>query len=160
MTKASHGLKLSLIGLIEEMTDARGGRVLQTALLDETEEVAALAARAMGKVHFILGVKVLLKAVEIWETRLPESDVFLSAVCHSLGELAQPESISFLEDIASEKPRRRTKNFSVTARLEAIRALGKINLPETWLFLQGLAEEKNAALQETLQKLIRERRSA
>jgi two-component system cell cycle response regulator len=160
MTKGRRELKLSLIKLIEEMPDARGGPVLETALSGQSEEIAALAARAIGKIHFVAGTKALLKAAEIWETRLPGNEVFLTAVCQPLGELAQPDGILFLQDIAREKPQRRINSYSLPARLEALQALGKINQPETWLFLQSLADEKNASLQETLRKLIQSRRTA
>ena len=160
MAKGSHGLKLDLIHLIEEMTDARGGPVLQTALVDQTEEIAVLAAQAMGKIHFISGLKPLLKAAEVWETRLPESEAFLLAACQTLGVLAQPEGVSFLEDISREKPRRRAQSFSLTARLAAVQALSKINSPETWLILDHLSEEKNPVLQLTLRKLFDAPRSA
>jgi diguanylate cyclase (GGDEF)-like protein len=164
MTKGSHGLKLSLIHLIEEMTDARGGLILQTALQDETEEIAVLAAEAMGKIRFIAGLKPLLKAAEVWETRLPESDTFLIAVCRSLGELAQPEGVSFLEDISRAKPQRRVKSYSLTARVEAVRALSKMNLPESWIFLDNLSDnlsgEKNPVLQKAIQQILDAPRSA
>jgi two-component system, cell cycle response regulator len=164
MTKGSHGLKLSLIHLIEEMTDARGGPILETALLDETEEIAVLAAQAMGKIHFISGLKSLLKTAEIWETRLPESEAFLIAVCQSLGALAQPEGVSFLENVSGETPQRRVKSYSLTARVEAVRALSKMNLPESWIFLDNLSdnlsEEKNPVLKTALQKIFDTPRSA
>lgn len=164
MTKGTHGLKLSLIHLIEEMTDARGGPILLTALLDETEEIAVSAAQAIGKIRFILGLNPLLKAVEVWETRLPESEAFLIAVCRSLGELAQSEGVSFLEDISREKPQRRVKSFSLTARVEAVRALSKMNLPESWIFLDNLSDnllgEKNPLLQTAVRQILDAPRSA
>jgi len=164
MDKGSRGLKLNLINLIKEMTDARGGPVLETALLDETEEIAVLAAQVMGKIHYISGRKALHNAVDIWETRLPESEAFLIAVCQSLGDLAQPESVSFLEDITLEKPQRRVKSYSLTARIEAVRALSKMNLPESWIFLDDLLDnlsgEKNPALKTALQNFFAAPRSA
>jgi diguanylate cyclase (GGDEF)-like protein len=160
MTHGSHELKLSLIALIEEINDPQGGPVLLTALFDDSEEIAALAARGIGKIHFVAGLKTLLKTSEIWETRTPDSEVFLTAVCQSLGDLAQPEGVPFLQDIAREKPLRRVKSFPFTARVEAIQALGKMNQPEIRPFLQGLCEEKNPPLQEILDKLIRAPRSA
>ena len=50
--------------------------------------------------------------------------------------------------------------YAVALRLAAVQALGKMNLPETWIILQRLSEEKNTPLQEILQKLIQTRRSA
>jgi hypothetical protein len=154
MTQGSHGLKLSLIALIEEINDPQGGPVLLPALFDDSEEIAALAARAVGKIHFNAGLKSLLKSAEIWETRVPESEVFLTAVCQSLGDLAQPEGVSFLEDIVREKPLRRVKSFPLTARVEAIQALGRMDQPEIRLFLRGLSDEGSAPLPEILLKVI------
>jgi hypothetical protein len=154
VAKGGRELKLNLIGMIEEMGDAAGGPALRLALFDDSEEIASLAARVIGKIHFIPGLPVLLKAAKIRETRFPENEVFLTAVCQSLGDLAQPDGISFLQDIARKKPLLRGKNFSLTVRLEAIQALTKINRPETWHFLETLTEEKNPKLQEALDKII------
>jgi two-component system cell cycle response regulator len=160
MIQGSRELKLSLVGLIEEINDPQGGPVLLTALFDDSEEIAALAARAIGKIHFIDGLKTLVKRAEIWEAKAPESEVFLTAVCQSLGDLAQPEGISFLQDIAREKPLSRVKSFPLTARVEAIQALGKMNQPEIRLFLQSLGGDENTPLPEILGKLIRAPHSA
>jgi two-component system cell cycle response regulator len=164
MTHGSHELKLSLIKLIEEIGSAQGGPVLQTALFDDSEEIAALAAGAIGKIHFIPGLKTLLKTAEIWEIRLPESDVFLTAVCQSLGELGQSEGVFFLEDISRDKPRRRAKSFSLPARVEAVRAISKMNLPESGIFLDNLSDslsqEKNLELRTAFQKILDQPRSA
>jgi hypothetical protein len=158
IANGSRELKLSLIKLIEEIGSAQGGPVLQTALFDDSEEIAALAARAIGKINFIPGLKTLLKTAEIWETRLPESDVFLMAVCQSLGELGQSESVPFLEDISRDKPRRRTESFSLPARVEAVRALIKMNLPESGIFLDNLSDnlsqEKNPELRKAFRKIF------
>jgi len=164
MANGSRELKLSLIKLIEDMGSAQGGPVLQTALFDDSEEIAALAARAIGKIHFIPGLKTLFKTVELWESRLPESDVFLTAVCRSLGELGQSEGVSFLEDISRDKPQRRTKSFSLPARVEAVRAISKMNLPESGIFLDNLSDslpqEKNLELRTAFRKILDEPRSA
>ncbi|HEY5038324.1 MAG TPA: HEAT repeat domain-containing protein, partial [bacterium] len=160
VAKGSRELKLNLIGMIEEMGDAAGGPALRLALFDDSEEIAALAARVIGKIHFIPGLPVLLKAAKIRETRFPENELFLIAVCQSLGGLAQPEGISFLQDIARKKPLLRGKNFSLPMRLEAIQALTKVNRPETWHFLETLTEEKNPKLQEALDKIIHDLHSS
>jgi two-component system, cell cycle response regulator len=164
MANGSRELKLSLIKLIEEIGSAQGGPVLQTALFDNSEEIAAMAARAIGKIHFIPGLKTLLKTVEVWETRLPESDVFLTAVCQSLGDLGQSEGVSFLEDISRDKPLRRARSFSLTARVEAVRALSKMNLPESGIFLDNisdnLSQEKNVELRTAFRKIFDTPRSA
>jgi hypothetical protein len=150
-------LKLDLLGLIEEVGDPRGGPALRLAVLDDSEEIAAMAARVIGKIHFTPGLPVLLKASKIREGRFSNNDLFLASVCQSLGDLSLPEGMGFLQDIARKKPLLRGKNFSLPVRLEAIRALTKINQPEVWTFLESLMEEKNPALQETLDKIIHEK---
>jgi hypothetical protein len=157
LSKGSRELKLDLLSLIEEVGDPAGGPALRMAVLDDSEEIAAMAARVIGKIHFTAGLRVLLKASKIREGRFSNNDVFLTSVCQSLGDLALPEGLSFLQDIARKKPLLRGKNFSLPVRLEAIQALTKINQPEVWSFLELLMEEKNPALQERLDKIIHEK---
>ncbi|HTC20226.1 MAG TPA: hypothetical protein VK859_05215, partial [bacterium] len=157
ISRGSRELKLDLLGLIEEVGDPRGGPALRLAVLDDSEEIAAMAARVIGKIHFTPGLPVLLKASKIREGRFSNNDLFLASVCQSLGDLSLPEGMGFLQDIARKKPLLRGKNFSLPVRLEAIRALTKINQPEVWTFLESLMEEKNPALQETLDKIIHEK---
>ncbi len=157
LSRGSRELKLNLLSLIEEVGDPAGGPALRLAVLDDSEEIAAMAARIIGKIHFTAGLRVLLKASKIREGRFSNNDAFLTCVCQSLGDLASPEGLGFLQDIARKKPLLRGKNFSLPVRLEAIRALTKINQPEVWNFLEALMEEKNPALQETLDKIIHEK---
>ncbi len=159
VAKGSRELKLNLIGMIEEIGDGSGGSALRMALFDDSEEIATLAARVMGKIHFIPGLPVLLKAAKIRGTRFVENEGFLMVVCRSLGDLAQPEAISFLQDIAGNKLLLKGKNFSLPVRLEAIQALTQINHPETLHFLESLTAEKDPQLQEALEKLIQNPRS-
>jgi hypothetical protein len=154
IAKGSRELKMNLIGLIEESNHPEGGPALRLALFDDSEEIAAMAARVIGKIHFTPGIPVLLKAAKIREGRFENNDFFLISLCQSLGDLGKPEGVAFLQDIARKKPILRGKNFSLPVRLEAIQALTKINKPEVWTFLGSLMEEKNPALQETLDKII------
>ena len=130
---------------------------MRLALFDDSEEIASLAARVIGKIHFAPGISVLLKAAKIREARFPNNEVYLVSVCQTLGELAQPENLPFLQDIARKKPLLRGKNFSLAVRLEAIQAITRINQPEAWHFVESLMEEKNPALQEALERIIHER---
>jgi hypothetical protein len=98
----------------------------------------------------------LLKVAKIRKTRFPESEVFLTAVCRSLGDLAQPEGIPFLEDIAGKEPHLGSKNFSLALRLEALQALILINRPGALHFMRSLKDEKNPQLQEALKQITQE----
>lgn len=157
IAKGSRELKINLISLIEEINVPLGGPALRLAVFDDSEEIAALAARVIGKIHFTPGIPVLLKAAKIREERFEKNEAFLTAVCRALGDLGQPEALTFLQDIARKKPLFRGKNFPLAVRLEAIEALTKINKPEVWSFLGTLMEEKNPALQETLDRIIHEK---
>jgi hypothetical protein len=157
LSKGSRELKLNLLGVIEEVGDQGAGPALRLAVFDDSEEIAALAARVIGKIGFSRGLPVLLKAVKIREDRFPSNEQFLISVCQSLGDLCAPEGIPFLQDIARKKALLRGKNYSLPIRLEAIGALTKINQPEVWTFLGSLMEEKNPALQESLDKIIHDK---
>lgn len=157
LSRGSRELKLNLLQVIEEVGDPGGGPALRLALFDDSEEIAALAARIIGKIHFSPGLTVLIKAAKIREGRYAQNDSFLVAVCRSLGDLAAPEGVAFLEDIARKKPLLRGKNFSLPVRLEAVEALSKVNQPKVWTFLGSLMEEKNPTLQETLDRIIHEK---
>ena len=157
ISRGSRELKLNLIGLIEEVNDKAGGPALRLAVFDDSEEIAAMAARVIGKIQFSPGIPVLLKAAKIRESRFPNNELFLTSVCQALGDLGQEEAFPFLQDIARKKPLLRGKNFSLAVRLEAIRAITRINKPEVWHFVESLMEEKNQALQEALEKIIQEK---
>jgi len=157
IAKGSRELKINLISLIEEINVPLGGPALRLAVFDDSEEIAALAARVIGKIHFTPGIPVLLKATKIREERFEKNEAFLTAVCRTLGDLGQSEALTFLQDIARKKPLFRGKNFPLAVRLEAIQALTQINKPEVWSFLGTLMEEKNPALQETLDRIIHEK---
>jgi diguanylate cyclase (GGDEF)-like protein len=154
IAKGSRELKLNLIGMIGEMGGTMGGPALRIALFDDSDEIAALAARVMGKIHFLPGLQVLLKAAKIRGDRFPESETFLTAVCQTLGDLAQPEGISFLKDIAGQKTQSGLKDISFSLRLAAIQALARINRQETLSFIETLSDEKNPQLKEALVKMI------
>ena len=154
VSKGSRELKLELISVIEESGNPGGGPALRLALFDDSQEIAAAAARVIGKIRFVQGLPVLLKAAKIREGRFPENEAFLISVCQSLGDLGLPQGVPFLQDIARKKPLLRGKYFALPVRLEAIQALTKINQPEVWSFLGTLMEEKNPALQEALDKII------
>jgi hypothetical protein len=157
LSKGSRELKMDLLAIIEEMGDPAGGPALRLAVLDDSEEIAAMAARVIGKIRFTPGQALLIKAAKIRENRFPNNDTFLVSVCQALGNLETPEAMDFLQDIARKKPLLRGKNFSLPVRLEAIQALSKINQPQVWHFLESLMEEKNPALQQTLDKIIHEK---
>lgn len=157
ISKGSRDLKLELISVIEESGNPGGGPALRLALFDDSQEIASAAARVIGKIRFLQGIPVLLKAAKIREERFPENEAFLIAVCQSLGDLGSTQGAPFLQDIARKKPLLRGKNFPLTVRLAAIQALTKINQPEVWSFLGTLMEEKNPALQEALDKIIHEK---
>jgi hypothetical protein len=157
IAKGSHELKLNLIEMIEAIGGVSGGPALRMALFDDSEEIATLAARVIGKIHFIPGLQILLKVAKIRQNRFPESEVFLTAVCRSLGDLGQSESISFLQNIASKEPRWGGKNFSRPLRLEAIEALIKINRPEALHFLRSFKkDEETPQLNEAIEKRVQE----
>jgi hypothetical protein len=155
--KAGQELKLELLGLIEEMADPASGPALRLTVLDDSEEIAAKAAQAMGKIGFVAGFPLLLKAAKLRESRFPNNEAFLSAVCHSAGELRVEGALEFLEEIARKKSMLRGKNYPLPLRLEAIKALSKLDRPEVWTFLESMMEEKNQPLQETLDSIIHER---
>ena len=103
LSKGSQELKLDLLNMIEEVNDPAGGPALRLAVFDDNEEIAALAARIMGKIGFQRGLPVLLKAVKIREGRFSNNDQFLNSVCQTMGDLRSKESVPFLEDLARKK---------------------------------------------------------
>jgi diguanylate cyclase (GGDEF)-like protein len=153
VAKGSRGLKMDLIEMIGSLGNASGGPALRMALFDDSEEIAALAARTMGKIKYIPGLPVLLKAAKIRETRFPKDEVFLTAVCRSLGDLALLGGIPFLRDIVEETPHSQQQLYSLDLKLEAVRALTRISGPNTLAFLKSLTGEKDAQLREALQKM-------
>ncbi len=158
VSRGSRELKLDLLGLIEEVGDPGGGPALRLALFDDSEEIAALAARVIGKIRFLPGLPVLLKAAKIREKRYTRNDEFLVSTCRSLGDLGADEGVPFLEDIARKKPLLlRGRNYPLPLRLEAVQALARVNQPKVWSFLGSLMEEKNQPLQETLDRIIHEK---
>src|SRR6185295_3413397 len=104
LSKGGRELKLNLIGLIEELGTPAGGPALRLAVFDDSEEIAAQAARVIGKIGFAPGLGVLLKAAKIREGRFENNDLFLTSVCQSLGDLRKVEALPFLQDIARKKP--------------------------------------------------------
>jgi hypothetical protein len=169
VAKGTPELKLELIRMIEEVGDAAGGFALRMALFDDSEEIAAVGARVIGKIGFLPGLPVLMKAARIRESHFEKNESFLVSVCQALGDLARvvPEKTAesspqgqiqtFLEDIARKKPLLRGRNFNLPVRLAAIEALIKINKPGVWHFVESLMAEKNQSLQEALDKLIQEK---
>ncbi|HVZ80092.1 MAG TPA: HEAT repeat domain-containing protein [bacterium] len=155
--KAKRELKLNLLGVIEEMADPAGGPALRLAVLDDSEEIAARAADVMGRIGFSAGLPLLLKSAKIRESRGPGHEEFLMAVCRAAGELKGEGALEFLEEIARKKSLLRGKNYPLPMRLEAIKALAKLDRPEVWTFLESMMEEKNQPLQETLDGIIHER---
>jgi two-component system cell cycle response regulator len=153
VAKGSPELKLSLIKMIEDIGGASGGPALRMGLLDDSEEVATLAARVIGKIHLTSCLPALLRVSKLREKWFPEDEMFLTAVCQSLGDLAQPEGSSFLREIAGNKYSTIGKSFSLLLRLEAVEAMIKINEPETLSFLKNLIKEDNPELQDALQKI-------
>ncbi len=150
----SRELKMNLISLIEELSDPQGGSALRSALLDNSSEIATMAAQVIGKIHFATGIPMLIKAVKLREARFGDDDEFLTAVCQAMGHLGRPEAISFLEDIARKKSILMGKDFPIELRLQAIEALGKINNPESWRFLEDLQGDHTPVLRETLEKIL------
>ncbi len=156
LSRGSHDLKLRLLALIEELKDPISGLALRLALFDDSEEIAARAARVAGRIGYQAALPVLFKAAKLREGRFPNNDQYLIAVCQALGELRAPDSLNLLEDFARKKPLLRGKNYSLKVRLAAIDALIRLQKPEAWEFVETLMEEKNPALQEALEMLIQE----
>ncbi len=160
MAKGSRELKLDLIRLIEEIQDSAGGTSLRLALFDDSEEVAALAARALGEIRFMPAVSILERAFQVRKKRFGHEKAFLAAMCRTLGDLGQPSCVPFLVEIARKKSLlERGQTYSTAERLEAVQALVKINQPEAWTFMESLVGEKNRELDEALTRLINERTS-
>lgn len=157
ISKAGRELKLNLLGVIEQMADPSGGPALRLAVLDDSEEIATRAAEVMGRIGFVAGLPLLFKAVKLRESRFPGNEAFLTAVCRTAGDLRGEGTLEFLEDIAKKKSLLRGKNYPLPIRLEAIKALAKLDRPEVWTFLETMMEEKNQSLQETLDSIIHER---
>ena len=116
-----------------------------------------MAARVMGKIGFTPGLPVLLRAVKIRAQRNSRQEAFLASVCGALGDLGNAEARPFLEEIARKKSILRGHNYPLELRLEAVRALSRINQPEVWTFLESLMDEKNPPLQEELDRIIHEK---
>ena len=156
VAKGSRELKLSLIKMIEDIGGASGGPALRMGLFDDSEEVATLAARVIGKIHLTSCLPALMRVSKLREKRYPEDELFLTAVCQSLGDLAQPEGIPILRDIVGNKHPMNGKNYSLTVRLEAVKAIIKINEPEALHILENLAKEDNSQLQEALKHIMKD----
>ena len=154
LSLGSRELKLNLLGLIEQLKDPVAGLALRFAIFDDSEEIAAMAARVAGKIGFKAAIPVLVKAAKVREGRFPDNQEYLKSVCQALGDLRDPAAMEVLEDIARKKPLLRGKTHSLEVRLAAIEALIKIQKPEAWEFVEKLMEEKNPALQEALEKII------
>jgi HEAT repeat protein len=154
LSRGSRELKLNLLGLIEYLKDPVAGLALRFALFDDSEEIAARAARVAGIIGFKAVIPVLIKAAKVREGRFPDNQEYLKAVCQSMGDLRDPAALEILEDIARKKPVLRGKTHSLEVRLAAIEALTKLQKPEAWEFVEKLMEEKNPALQEALENLI------
>jgi len=153
----SRTFRVELLSLLEEIADPAGGPALRLALFDDHGETAALAARVIGKMRFTAGVPVLLKAIKVRMERFEDNEGFLVAACRSLGELGDARALAFLEEAARKHLLLRGKNYPVPVRLAAIEALARIDRPEAWRFLETLAEEKNGAVQEILERVTKER---
>ncbi len=155
--KGSRELKQDLISMIEEVKEPGGGPALRLALFDDSEEIAAMAARVTGKIGFKPALPVLVKAAKIRESHFPNNDLFLASVCQALGDLGGPEAMPILQDIARKKPLLRGRTCALSVRLAAIQALTRLNKPEAWQFVESLMEEKNPQLQEGLEKILQDK---
>ncbi len=156
VSKGSRDLKLKLLEMIGDIGGVSGGPALRMALMDDSEEIAALAARVMGKIHFTAGVPVLLKVARIWQIRFPENELFLKAVCQALGLLAQPEGISFLREIAGNRNPSEGKSYSLALRWDALQALALIQPEDTVAFLKSLDGEKDPHWRHQLETMVRD----
>ncbi len=154
LARGSRELKLNLLGLIEQLKDPAAGLALRCALFDDSEEIAAMAAKVAGKIGFKAVIPVLIKAAKVREGRFPDNEKYLMAVCQALGDMKDPSAMETLEDFARKKPLLRGKTYSLDIRLAAIEALIQLQKPEAWHFVEKIMEEKNPALQEALEKLI------
>jgi diguanylate cyclase (GGDEF)-like protein len=159
VSKGSRELKLKLLEMFGEIGGVSGGPSLRMALFDDSEEVAALAARVVGKIHYSPGLAVLLKVAKIWQTKSPESERFLTAVCEALGNLGQAEGISFLQDIAGNRTHPGEKEYSLALKWAALQGLASINRPDTLNFLKSLSGEKDPLWRENLEKMTQDLRS-
>jgi len=153
----SRAFRVELLSLLEEIADPAGGPALRLALFDDHGETAALAARVIGKIRFTAGVPVLLKAIKVRQERFPDEEDFLVSACRTFGELRDPRATAFLEEVARKRFLLRGKNYPAAVRLAAIEALARFDQPEVWRFLETLAEERNGAIQEVLERVTRER---
>jgi len=79
----SRELKLNLLGLIEQLKDPVAGLALRFALFDDSEEIAAMAARVAGKIGFKAVIPVLVKAAKVREGRFPDNQEYLKSVCQA-----------------------------------------------------------------------------
>jgi HEAT repeat protein len=158
-SRGDRELKLNLIGLIDQIGEPDSGPALRLALFDDSEEIAAEAAKTLGKIGFIQAIPILIKAAKLRQSRGPDHEKFLIAVCGALGKLKQKEAIPFLEEIAKKKPLFKGANSPLTVRLAAVEAMTKVDQPEVWTFFETLATEKNPEMQEALDRMIREKTS-
>ncbi len=157
LSKGSRELKQDLISMIEEVKKPGGGPALRLALFDDSEEIAAMAARVAGKIGFKPALNLLVKAAKIREKHFPNNDLFLASVCQALGDLGSPEALPTLLDIARKKPLLKGRTYALPVRLAAIQALTRLNQPEGWQFVESLVEEKNEQLQEGLEKILQDK---
>jgi len=160
VSKGSRELKVSLLEMIGEIGGISGGPALRMALFDDSEEIASLAARVIGKIHYTAGLPVLLKVSKIWQTRFPEKDEFLKAACLAMGQLSQSEGIPFLQDIAGNRSHVGPRNYSLALRWEAIQALALINPAEALSFSENLEGENNSRWRGNLKKMVQDLQKA
>lgn len=156
ITKGTSQLKQALLDLLDKIHLSVGGLALRPALLDESTAIAVKAAGLMGQLQFPGGTAILLKASEKRAERFPENEDWIAAVCFSLGELGQKESIEFLGQVANKKIGKKPA-YSSHTRLQAFKALAKIRRPEALRLLQDARKEESPELREAVEKLLQEK---
>jgi HEAT repeat protein len=159
VARGTPDLKRNIIGIIEELGDPAGGPAIRLAVLDDDEDIAVAAVRAMAAIRFSSASPLLVKAAQIRRKQHPGHGNFLAAVCDVLGEWRHIEAVPFLMEVAHKKSLLTLPGHapSLIARLAAIQALGNFNSPAVWQFMEQLAQERNPELQEALNKVIQKR---
>jgi len=158
VAKGSLELKYSIISAIEELRDPLGGPALRLAVLDDAEDVAVAAVRALVTIGFTPAAALMVKAAQMRRSNGKPHAAFDAAVCEALGRFKLPGAVPYLLEQARKKGFLSTTE-PVAVRAAAIRALAMIDTPELWKLMEELAHEKNQELQVTLDEVIQSRRT-
>jgi hypothetical protein len=158
LAKGSLELKYNIIGTIEEINDPRGGPALRMALLDDSEGVAVEAVKALVKIGFTPAAPLMVKALQLRRTHGKPHEEFHAAVCDALGAFGQGDTVPWLMDQARKKGILGGPTAPLSVRVAALTALSRFDAPEVWKVAEEVAHEKEPALQEVVDRMIRSRR--